>query len=255
MSALSVFQDAFGAALLERGQPSVTADLVSQPGFAVYRNTVVRGLVDAIVANHPAATRLVGDDWLRAAAGDYVRAHPPRDASLLAYGADFGAFLERFAPAAALPWLPAIVRLDGLWREAHGARDDATLDAGALAAPDPATLARATLVPHSAARWAWSDTIPVHALWSRNRADGADLSDVAWKGEGVLLTRPAHDVRWREVDRACCAFLDACAAGDRIADAVAAALAVDADADLAQLMAALLDAGAFARLEFPAPSA
>ena len=68
----------------------------------------------------------------------------------------------------------------------------------------------------------------------------------------MLLTRPTLDVRWREVDRACCAFLDACAQGECIADAVAAALSADADADLAKLMATLLDAGAFARLA-PAP--
>jgi hypothetical protein len=253
LNALARFQDAFGAALFASDAagavPRAIDGLARQPGFAVYRNTVVRGLVDAIVANHPAVARLVGDEWLRGAAGDYVRAHPPRDAPLLAYGADFDAFLESFAPAVDLPWLPAIARLDRMWREAHGARDDATLDAPVIATLDPAALADAALVPHAAARWAWSDTIPIHALWSRNRADGADLSDVAWRGEGALLTRPAHDVRWREVDRAACAFLDACAEGRRVADAVDAALAADARADLARLMATLLDAGAFGRLD------
>lgn len=252
MSALGAFQDAFGAALFARGDQGIAADVARQPGFAVYRNTVVRGLVDAIVANHPAVLRLVGDDWLRAAAAEYARAHPPRDASLLAYGADFAAFLEGFAPAAGLPWLAAIARLDAMWRESHGARDEAPLDPRVVATPDPATLAGAVLVPHAAARWAWSDTIPIHALWSRNRADGADLSDIAWKAEGVLLTRPTLDVRWREVDRASCAFLAACASGGRVADAVEAALAADADVDLAKLMATLLDAGAFARLA-PSP--
>jgi hypothetical protein len=148
-----------------------------------------------------------------------------------------------------MPWLPAIARIDRMWRDAHGARDEAPLDPQAVAALDPAALARAALVPHAAARWAWSDTIPIHALWSRNRADGADLSDVAWTGQGVLLTRPTLDVRWREVDRACCAFLEACAGGGGVTDAVDAALAADADADLARVMATLLDAGAFARLD------
>ena len=256
MSSLRRFQDAFGGALLARdgtvaALPPALAALVRQPGFAVHRNNVVRGLVDALVANHPAVLRLVGDEWLRAAAAEYVRSHPPRDASLLAYGADFDAFLESFAPAADVPWLPAIARLDRMWRESHGARDEATLLPDTVAALDPAALAAAGLVPHAAARWAWSDEVPIHSLWSRNRADGADLSDVAWKGEGALITRPTDDVRWREVDRASCAFLDACARRRRVAEAADAALAADAPVDLARLMATLLDAGAFARLELP----
>ena len=58
----------------------------------------------------------------------------------------------------------------------------------------PALLAGAALVPHAAARWAWSDDHPIHALWSRNRDPdgGASLAGLAWRGEGVLVTRPAR---------------------------------------------------------------
>jgi hypothetical protein len=54
------------------------------------------------------------------------------------------------------------------------------------------------------------------------------------------------------LDAAACAFLDACAAGGTLADAAAAALAVNAETDLAHLMAQLLEAGAFGRLHVPA---
>jgi hypothetical protein len=61
-------------------------------------------------------------------------------------------------------------------------------------------------------------------------------------------------VRWRRIGVAHCAFLDACAAGHSLAGAAAAALAADGDVDLARLMADLLDAGAFARLDRAAPN-
>ena len=68
MTRLAAFEDAFGTALFVEPRSSATAPLppdvaalARQPAFAVYRNTVVRGLVDAIVANHPAVARLVGD--------------------------------------------------------------------------------------------------------------------------------------------------------------------------------------------------
>jgi hypothetical protein len=49
-----------------------------------------------------------------------------------------------------------------------------------------------------------------------------------------------------EIDAAACAFLDACGAGETLAEAAAAALQTDAAVDLSSLMATLLDAGAFA---------
>ena len=155
------------------------------------------------------------------------------------------------APAAELPWLPGVAALDRAWTEAHAARDDALVDPGEIAGLAPEQLADALLVPHAAARWTWSNDLPLFTIWSRNRDpdDEADLSDVAWHGEGALLTRPRDTVRWRGIGVAHCAFLDACAAGHSLAGAAAAALAADGDVDLARLMADLLDAGAFARLD------
>ncbi len=257
MSSLAGFQDAFAEALLAedfataaRDAPPEIAALVDQRAFAVYRNTVHVGLVDAIVANHPAVARLVGDEWLRAAAAVFVRAHPPRDPCLVGYGEGLDRFLAGFRPAAGLPWLPAVARLDRMWTEAHVARDDPVVDPASIAARSPERLAAATLEPHAAARWLWSDEHPIHALWTKSRDPDAadDLSGVAWRGEGVLVTRPRDTVRWTEAGPAHCAFLEACAAGRPLADAAAHALAADRTADLARLMADLLDAGAFARL-------
>ncbi|MCE7878386.1 MAG: DUF2063 domain-containing protein [Betaproteobacteria bacterium PRO3] len=187
MSALAAFQDRFGAALVADDAASAAAHfpLASHPAFAVYRNTVTRGLVDAIVANHPTAARLVGDEWLRAAATVFARAHPPQDPSLASYGAAFGDFLASFPPAAELPWLVPVARVDRAWTEAHGARDEPSLDPSALASMPPDRLADARLMPHAASRWFVSDDTPVHTLWLRSREGDGDLSDLEWRGEGV----------------------------------------------------------------------
>ena len=63
--------------------------------------------------------------------------------------------------------------------------------------------------------------------------------------------RPVGAVEHVALDAAACAFLDACAAGGTLADAAAAALAVNAETDLARLMAQLLEAGAFGHLHVP----
>lgn len=247
--ALARFQDAFARALLSpAAAPAEIAALTAQPAFAVYRNTVMKGCVDALQANYPAVTRLVGEEWLRAAAAIYVREALPAEPTLLRYGAGFADFLARFAPAAELPYLPAVARLDRLWTEAHAAADADALNPDSIARLAPETLGGAVLHPHPATRWAWFADAPIYTIWSRNRSAEMPAGDIEWRPEGALLTRPRDGVAWRALDAAGCAFLDACAAGRPLAAAAQAALAAQPDADLAQLMADLLEAGAFSRL-------
>lgn len=249
---LDRFQDAFAAALLDPrpGDPPV-AELTAQPGFAIYRNTVMKGCVDALQANFPAVVRLVGEEWFRAAAAIHVRAEPPHSPVLLAYGAGFARFLEAFEPAAELPYLPDVARLDRLWTEAHVAADAEVLLPSALAALTPDQLGHATLRIHPATRWQRFDGQPIFTLWQRNRECSTDDSEIEWSGESALITRPHGAVEAAPVDAGACAFLDVCASGATLAEAALAALAINDSIDLARLMTSLLDAGAFSRLDLP----
>ena len=164
---------------------------------------------------------------------------------VLDYGASFADFLASFEPAAELPYLPAVARLDRFWTEAHAARDEAPLAASAVAALDAEQLAGTVLHPHAAARWAWCEAHPAYSIWSRNRDNGDEPAEFDWTHHGTLITRSDSSVQWTALDAAGCAFMDACAAGLTLTDAAAAALTASPDADLMQLMAGLLRAGAF----------
>jgi len=254
--ALACFQDGFAQALLApAGKPVTTippevAALAAQPGFAVYRNTVMKGCIDALQANYPAVTRLVGEEWFRAAAAIHVREALPTDPTLLRYGAAFADFLARFEPAAELSYLPGVARLDRYWTEAHAAPDEGVLDPATVAGLAPEALAGTVLHPHPAARWAWFADAPIYTIWSRNRNDKAPDNNLDWQPEGALLVRPRDAVAWIALDAAGCAFLDACAAGRTLTTAADAALDVQGNADLARLMSTLLEAGAFGRMSF-----
>ncbi|RZI96834.1 MAG: DUF2063 domain-containing protein [Variovorax sp.] len=246
-TSLGGFQHAFMQALFDRpdAAPSPIDTLREQPAFAVYRNTVRKACIDALEANHPAVARLVGSEWFRAAAALFVDASPPRDGRLLHYGAGFADFLAGFEPAADLPYLPGVARLERFWTEAHAAADAPVADASLLASMAPDALAALSLRPHPAARWAWFAESPVYSIWSRNRP-GAEPTedDFDWQAEGALLTRPDAAVVWRPISVADVAFLDACRDGQPLGAAAAAALAAQPDVDLATLVARLLQAGA-----------
>ena len=243
-STLAAFQRDFATALL--GDPaSPAADgLAAQPGFAVYRNTVLRGCIDALAANYPSVVQLVGAAWFESAAARFVRANLPRDGSLVRYGEGFADFLEAFAAAAELPYLGGVARLDRAWTEAHLAADAPVLAAPAFAALSPQALAGAVLVPHPAARWLSFAELPAFTIWRRHR-ESLPLDDaLPWHGESALLLRPAQHVTWLGVDAAAATFLSECAAGRPFAEA--------APSGCEAWLASLVAAGAFTRVELAA---
>jgi hypothetical protein len=248
---LHTYQDAFASALLAddalSAAPPELQSLVTQPGFAVYRNTVLKGCIDALEANFPTVDRLVGEEWLRAAAAVHARAALPTQTSLLVYGESFPQFLAEFEPARELPYLADVARVDRAWTEAHVAADGPLLDPAALASLTPGQMATTALRLHAATRWLKSDW-PIYTLWQRNRSDNAASTEIEWKAEAVLLTRPHGAVECARIARAATAFLDACAAGASIEHAVIAALDVDPATDIAALVQQLLEAGAFSAL-------
>ncbi len=254
MMGAAAYQDAFAAALLADDPAASPCPMVErlrrQPGFAVYRNTVMKGCIDALQANYPTVERLVGEEWLRAAAGVFARRQLPSQPSLVLYGEEFPSFLAAFEPAREIPYLADVARVDRLWTEAHVAADAPELDAATLAALPPSAMSSFGLRLHPAARWTWSDDWPIHALWSHNRSREADFeAPMEWIGEGVLVTRPLGPVRVEAFARGGVALLDACRAGVSIEEAVQCALDAQTDVDLAGLVRLLLQAGAFSGLQ------
>lgn len=245
---LQLFQRDFVAALLATGGGDGPS-WARQPGWAVYRNTGLLACIDALEANYPVVAQLVGRDWLRSAAHDHARAHPPTDARLLIYGDGFAEFLADAARVHDLPYLMDVARLDRAWTESHVAGDAPVLSASDLAALPPQALTTLQLQPHPAARWLWCADAPAFTIWAHHREGDAtrtaelDLTH-CWQPEGALLTRPRGQVQWCSVGQAGCVLLQACAQGQRLPEALGAAASADPGADMGALLATLLGAGA-----------
>lgn len=241
---LEGFQDAFVDALYG-GESADMRTLTRQPGFAVYRNTVLKGATDALVANFPTLERLVGTEWLRSAAAIHARLSPPSDARLLHYGADFPDFLDAFEHAQDMPYLGDVARLDLLWTHVHCAAEEPEIEMSLLAQLCATELASLRLIPRACARWIWLPNCPAYTLWHLNRELLPLPEDLDWQGEGALLTRQDGRVRWQAASAADCAFLDACAAQLPLDQALDKAVAIEPTLNLENCLIRLVSAGAF----------
>ncbi len=83
-------------------------------------------------AKFPATERIVGEDFFAAMARVFVTAHPPRSKILHTYGDDFGDFIAAFEPAAELPYLADVARLEAARTRAYHAADADPLTAAAF---------------------------------------------------------------------------------------------------------------------------
>ena len=245
MPELLDFQDAFVAAIGgQRAALSPWLDDGEHPGLAVYRNTIAKGCVDALAANFPTVQSMVGEDWFRAAAALFAREAPPTRAALLDYGQAFPAWLERFPPAAELPYLAGIAHLDRLWTEALFAAEAPALDAEALSRLAPELLAETRLALRPSVRFAAFDA-GLPSLWLAAR-DGAEDLEIPERPETLLLVRRGGSVVSRVAGAAETAFLRACRDHLTAGEAAKAAAAADPDTPFAPLFAALIADAVFA---------
>lgn len=125
--------------------PALPLDPLS---VAIHRNTCQRTLLNSLRVAFPAVERLVGAEFLEGAARAFIERHLPSSACLSFYGAEWPEFLADFAPAADVPYLAEVARLEWAVNVALHAEEAAGLELARLAGLDEPTLASLRFTPH-----------------------------------------------------------------------------------------------------------
>jgi hypothetical protein len=245
---LTAIQERFATAIRTANAPppadvtAVTGD-VPRRRFDVYRDNVMAGLSKALASRFPASVEIVGEAFFLAMARAYVAAEPPRSAVLLEYGDTLPAFVEGFEPAATLPYLPDVLRLEVLRAHAYHAADAEAAGPAALAMLDPTTLDSLRVRFHPATGLLRSRH-PVVTIWSMNAGIEPLAAIDDWRGEDALVTRPMLDVRVHRLAPGRWAFLSALRDGATLGGALEAALTDTSEFDAGTALAGLVNTGA-----------
>lgn len=255
MPRLAERQRDFAAALLDPELP-VPPGLVGPDGepslkrFSVYRNNVVAGLTETLKDAYPAVHRLVGTDFFRAMARVYVAIEPPRSPIMLDYGAGFPDFIGSFEPAASLPYLADVARIERAWTKAYHAPEASPLELAAFAAIDPDQLPAIRLRLHPSVRFVRS-RFPALTIWQMNVGDSvAAPLDLDAGGEDALIVRPLADVEVRLLPAGSFEFVQELANESSILAALEAGLTANPRFDLAANLSDLTQSGAVVGYSF-----
>ncbi len=206
---MTVSQTDFTAALLnaDLATPAGMVDYQGRPAgkrFDVYRNNVVVSLIDAMETAFPAIHKLVGDEFFKAMAGIYVRAHPPTTPMMMFYGEAFPEFLESFEHVQQLPYLSDVARLELERRSSYHAADSTAISPDDLGAISPEELMNVTLELSPSLRILQSP-YPVLSIWNMNMIENAPQPEPV--AQTILLFRPELDVDMVEINDATHCFI------------------------------------------------
>lgn len=237
-------QSRFAAALLD---PELTvAGLLangrqSRERFAVHRNNVVAGLVDALGSTFPAIKRLLGERYFNARAAEFVRRQPPATPVLFEYGDGFADFLAGCAVLSSYPYLADVARLERLRTRAFHAADGHPLDLGNLARLNPERMAQAPIGLHPSVG-VLDSRHPVVDLW-KAQTDESALLPRQWMAQCALIWRQEWRVQVQPVGPSLARFLRRLSDGRSFAQALAT---LSREPDAEQLLAQLLNDGVLA---------
>jgi hypothetical protein len=248
MTQLAEIQNAFARALLDAAEPVPVAirgaaRRRADRRFAVYRNNVVAGLVDALAQRFPVVARLVGDEFFRAMARVHVTTRPPDSPLMMLYGESFPDFIDGFAPAASVPYLGDIARVEIARGRAYHAADAVPVGPKIFAALPLERLGDLRLQLHPSVSIIAS-AYPIVSIWQVNSDPDRAVPVAPWAAEAALVARPFMDVEVRRLPPGAAAFLSCLACGGAMAEAIeAGTIAAAAEFDIVESLALLIVSG------------
>ena len=238
------------AVLAETGAPpaAVLGGKVSTDArLNLYRNNVLSNLTRALRLCYPAVERLVGEAFFAAAARQFIVAAPPIEADLYRYGGGLAKFLESFPPAAGLPYLADVARLEWAINRASHAPAAPVAGIEALAAVPDDSQAELRLWPHPALSLLRLDH-PARAIWeavltedAEARGDALAGTDPGSGGEALAVYRATGVPEISVLSPVAFGLAQALVEGRTLGDALVAS----GPAEAAPLLAELVSRGFF----------
>jgi len=228
----------------------VTGDTIAAAArLGVYRHHVFESLGTALAATFPTVQALVGADFFRRLARDFVGQSLPTQPVLAEYGADLPRFIDAYQPARGLPYLADMARLEWALNVAFQAPEGRRLKAEDLSDIAAERLPSMSMV-FAAGTALIRSPYPLDRIWQASQPDAAeDAVDLNSGAADLLVLRRSQDAAYIRLVAAEAAFVEGLMAGGSLEAAAASGLKADASFDLSGSFARLMASGVFVAVQ------
>jgi len=180
----------------------------------IYHNNIYISLTKALHSVYPVVNRLVGDDFFKFMAVEYIKKHPSKSGNLHDFGDQFPIFITSFEPANKLVYLGDVARLEWLYHTVFHAADSPEFNLEKLEQIDKKYYDRLVFKPNPASQL-FESAFPVLEIWQANQdnqyQDGTepDVVNINQGGTRLLIIRRGLDVEFQTLELEEYAFLRA----------------------------------------------
>jgi hypothetical protein len=253
MPSLREMQQAFGHALASGDFGTIAPHVVANgldpaARLRLYRNNHRETSLASLRSTYPVIERLVGPEYFRQAAFDYLAEHPSRSGSLDFLGQEWPSFLASRFEGGQHSYLADVAQLEWACHEVLMAGDHAPLDLEKLRRIPEHRYPALVFSLHPALRLVKS-RYPVLRIWRVNQpeSDASERIDLD-QPERVLLTRAGSRVELRLLDAPDFEFLAGVQRGESFECCVASA-SEQGEFDAATVLQRLVAAGLIVDVE------
>ena len=249
MTEIASIQNAFADGLINYHlpPPAFLKAARGTPGrrFEVYRNNVFAGLTGVLESRFPVVSRILGAEFFRGFACQFIERHPPQSPALVFYGSNFADYMRASEDCAEVPYLAGVASIEWELHRCYHAADDVILTADDLTR-DGSTPEAMTF------RWAASAGIvcsqyPAYGIWRANaRAEQSRPLRLIAQAETVLITRRGLGCDAVLMPPGGAEFARSLSAGETLSQASLRAARSAGDFRLDQVLGLLLRQNAFA---------
>lgn len=229
--------------------PAGLADAVSISRLEIYRNNTLISLTEALKAIFPVTVAIVDERFFSYLAASFIRAHPPGEPRLSAYGARLPSFIATFEACNTLPYLADVARLEWLVNEAIQAAEPSPIPAARLATYTPDSLMSGRLTLQPSLRLIASRH-PIFAIWQTHQRNAHDAAHPTARNlDRLAVRRRGAGVSVSALTPGQCRLLHDLSAGYPIAAALEHALVRDSAFDPTRELLALFEHGLVTGIE------
>lgn len=205
--------------------------------IAIYHNNVMSTLINTLRTTFPLIEKLVGEDFFRITAKEYIKHYPSRHSNLNAYGNYFSDFLASYAPVHNLIYLAEVAQFEWLCHQVNIAPDHARFDLKKLSHIAPAHYHELHFILHPASHLQRFH-YPMLDIIEICREDADITLDITKGGINLLMIRRDQDISLVPLTNAEFTFLEMLQDGKSVSEALNTALMLDAQFNLEEKLPA-----------------